>query len=36
MPIRYDIDRGQRLVIATAQGVLTEGEIFNYQQEVWS
>jgi hypothetical protein len=36
MPIRYDIDRDQRLVIATVQGVLTEAEIFNYQREVWS
>lgn len=36
MPISFDRDRDQRRVIAAAQGVLTEGDIFNYQQEVWS
>ena len=36
MPITYDIDREQRLVLATPRGVLTDAEIFGYQQEVWS
>jgi hypothetical protein len=36
MPISYDIDRDQRLVIATPHGVLTDAEVFGYQQEVWS
>ena len=36
MPISYDIDRALRLVITTPKGVLTDEEIFSYQQEVWS
>ena len=36
MPIHYSIDPAHRLVTAKGRGVLTEQEIFNYQQEVWS
>src|SRR5262245_54715009 len=36
MPITYEIDHGQRLVTATPRGVLVDGDIFRYQQEVWS
>ena len=36
MPISHHIDRDQRLVIATPNGVMTDADIFGYQQEVWS
>jgi hypothetical protein len=36
MPITYRIDRERRLVIATGGGVITDAEVFGYQQEVWS
>jgi hypothetical protein len=36
MPITYHIDHDQRLVDATADGVLTDADIFGYQREVWS
>ena len=36
MPITYQIDRERRLVIATGRGVITDAEVFGYQQEVWS
>jgi len=36
MPITYYIDRDQRLVVATPQGVLTDADVFGYQQDVWS
>jgi len=36
MPITYHIDRNQRLVIATPHGVLTDADVFGYQEEVWS
>ena len=36
MPVTYEIDHGQRLVIATPHGVLIDADIFRYQQEVWS
>ncbi len=36
MPIRYTIDRERRLVTATPQGVLTDADIFAYQQAAWS
>jgi hypothetical protein len=36
MPIRYSIDRAQHLVIATLHGVLTDADIFGYQQAAWS
>ena len=36
MPITYQIDHDQRLVIATPHGVLTDSDVFGYQQEVWS
>ncbi len=36
MPISYHIDHDQRLVIASPYGVLTDAEVFGYQQEVWS
>jgi hypothetical protein len=36
MPIEYQIDPVQRVVIAKAVGILTADDIFNYQREVWS
>src|SRR5262249_44255536 len=36
MPIRYNIDTGQRVVLATPYGLLTDTEVFDYQKEVWS
>ena len=36
MPIIFKIDHDQRLVIAKPQGVLTDADVFGYQQEVWS
>jgi hypothetical protein len=36
MPIQYQIDPVARLVIARAEGVLTEKDVFAYQTEVWS
>jgi hypothetical protein len=36
MPIHYEIDRDQRLVIATPHAKLTDAELFDYQREVWS
>lgn len=36
MPIDYHIDHEQRLVTATAHGILTDPEFFGYQREVWS
>ena len=36
MPIEYTIDHGRRLVIAKANGTLTDEDVFGYQQEVWS
>lgn len=36
MSITYRIDHHRRVVIATASGTLTEREIFDYQDEVWS
>ena len=36
MPIRYTIDDGRRLVVARGEGVFTEQEVFDYQNEVWS
>jgi len=36
MPINYNIDHDQCLVMATPHGVLTDGDVFGNQQEVWS
>jgi hypothetical protein len=36
MPVSYEIDRAQRLVIATLHGRLVDADIFEYQREVWS
>ena len=36
MPITYQIDRERRLVITTGRGVITDADVFGYQQEVWS
>ena len=36
MPIEYTIDHERRLVIAKANGTLTDQDVFGYQQEVWS
>jgi hypothetical protein len=36
MPIVYHIDHDQRLVVATAYEVLTEAELFKYQQDAFT
>jgi hypothetical protein len=36
MNIEYQINHEQQLVLAKAQKVLAEDDIFNYQREVWS
>ena len=36
MPIEHLIDRERRIVIATGHGVLTDADVFQYQQGVWS
>ena len=36
MPVPYQIDHDERLVVASPQGVLTDEDVFGYQQEVWS
>ena len=36
MPIEYEIDHTRRVVIARGQGVLEEGDFFEYQKDVWS
>jgi hypothetical protein len=36
MPIEYQIDHPNRLVIGKARGILTKDEMFHYQHEVWS
>ncbi len=36
MPIAYQIDHERRRVVATAQGRLSGGDMFGYQNEVWS
>jgi hypothetical protein len=35
MPIAYRVDHEARVVIAAGHGVLTDAEVFDYQQEVW-
>ena len=34
MPITYEIDHERRLVVAKPHGLLTDGEMFNYQREL--
>jgi hypothetical protein len=36
MPLRYQIDDEHRLVLARGYGVLTDQEVFEYKQSVWS
>src|SRR5262245_6201174 len=36
MPLRYIIEDEHRLVLTTGHGVLTDQEIFEYKQSVWS
>ena len=36
MPIRYQIDDEHRLVLTSGHGVLTDQEVFEYKQSVWS
>jgi hypothetical protein len=36
MPIDYRIDHERRLVLAAAQGEITEDDLFTYQKTVWS
>ncbi len=36
MPLRYEIDDAHRVVIMTGHGVLTDIEVFEYKQSVWS
>jgi len=36
MPLRYTTDDEHRLVLTTGHGVLTDQEVFEYKQSVWS
>ena len=36
MPLRYQIDDTNRLVLTTGHGALTDQEVFEYKQSVWS
>jgi len=36
MPIKYQIDREKRLVVATPEGLLSDADMFEYQRTVWS
>lgn len=36
MPIRYQIDDEHRIVLTSGHGVLTDQEVFEYKQSVWS
>lgn len=36
MPLRYQIDDEHRLVTATGHGTLSDQEVFEYKQSVWS
>jgi hypothetical protein len=36
VPIKYQIDHRRRLVITRGHGVLTERDLLEYQNEVWS
>src|SRR5688572_7494924 len=36
MPIRYQIDDEHRIVLTTGHGLLTDQEVFEYKQSVWS
>jgi len=36
MPITYRVYHDLRLVAAAGQGILTDADVFAYQQEVWS
>jgi len=36
MPLRYTMDDEHHLVLATGHGVLTDQEVFEYKQSVWS
>jgi len=36
MPLRYVIDDEHRLVVTTGHGTLTDQELFEYKQSVWS
>ena len=36
MPIHYVIDHEHRLVVAAAEGVVTDEDVFSHQREVWS
>jgi hypothetical protein len=36
MPIYYTIDHERRLVVAAADGVVSDEDVFGHQREVWS
>lgn len=36
MPLRYTMDDEHHLVLTTGHGVLTDQEVFEYKQSVWS
>jgi hypothetical protein len=36
MPIVYRVDHAARVVIAVGHGVLIDGDVFDYQRDVWS
>jgi len=35
MPITYRVDHEARVVVAAGYGVLTDADVFDYQQDVW-
>jgi hypothetical protein len=36
MPLRYQIDDANRLVLTSGHGTVTDLEVFEYKQSVWS
>lgn len=36
MAIEYRVDHDRRLVLAAGRGVMTDADVFGYQQSVWS
>jgi len=36
MPIAYRVNHDARVVVVAAHGILTDADVFGYQQDVWS
>jgi hypothetical protein len=36
MPLQYWVDENRKLVVAKADGVISDEEVFSYQREAWS